>query len=245
MTVQDESPKFLPCGDAAFTMEFGTGIDRHVNARVISLYRRTRAMALGGIVEMVPTFRSLLVTFDPLQVHPADLQKQLLELLRDSADEELPGRRWRIPVCYGGAFGPDLEFVAAKSGLPADKVIETHAAQSYLVAMMGFLPGFAYMIGLPERLRLSRREAPRTHVPRGSLAIADEMTAIYPLESPGGWHLIGRCAVPLFDPSAEQPVLFAPGDTVTFTPVSAREYETIEGQIAAGTFSLLPEGDVS
>ncbi len=233
--------RFLPCGDTAFSMEFGAEMNRAINAKVINLYKKVRAAAPEGVTEMIPTFRALLVMFDPEKTRPEALQEELLTMLDGISDEQEPGRRWRLPVLYGGEHGPDLEDVARQTGLSPDEVRNLHASEDYFVYMIGFLPGFGYMGDIPDKLRLPRRTNPRTHVPQGSVAIAKDMTAVYSLESPGGWHLLGRTPVPLFNPAWEQPVLLAPGDTVAFAAVSEQEYARIEEDIAAGTHEIQPE----
>ncbi len=235
MTLDHNSIRFLPCGDTAFSMEFGKEIDRAVTARVIALYKKVGEEAVEGVLEMIPAFRSLLVLFDPERIHPQDLQDRLMRLLDETECDHLTGRRWRLPVSYGGECGPDLAEVARDTGLSEDEVWQLHAGQNYFVYMIGFLPGYPYMGDIVEPIRVPRRPNPRIRVPRGSVAIAQAMTAIYSLESPGGWQLIGRTPVPLFDPKAERAVLLSPGDTVTFEPISARDFVAIEREFAAGT----------
>jgi KipI family sensor histidine kinase inhibitor len=138
------------------------------------------------------------------------------------------GRHWRLPVCYGGEFGPDLDGMAASVGLPAEEIVRRHASTTYRVYMLGFLPGFPFMGDLPEALALPRRQEPRVRVPAGSVATAGRLTAIYPWESPGGWHLLGRCPVPLFSPHWSGAALFLPGDAVSFDVVDAAEFARIE-----------------
>lgn len=215
-------------------MEFGASVDRATNAKVIALYRRVHARAIPGVIEMIPTFRSLLVSFDPDLVNPASLQEKLLECLDEGGGEVSGGRSWTLPACYEGEFAPDLADVAKEAGLSEAEVVKLHAGRPYFVYMIGFLPGFGYMGDVAEPIRLPRRTHPRTRVPRGSVAIAGEMTAVYSLESPGGWHLLGHTPVPLFDPEADRPVLLAPGDTVTFEPVGLRDHQLIADDIANG-----------
>ncbi len=234
MTSDQHSVRFLPCGDSAFSMELGQTIDRAVNARIIALHKRLAEQPLHGVIEAVPSFRALLVIYDPDRAHPEALQRELLALLEQAEALNEPGRRWIIPVCYGGAHGPDLPDVARTSGLSESEVIRRHAGQPYFVYMMGFLPGFPYMGDVAEVLRLPRRTVPRTDVPRGSVAIAQEMTAIYPLESPGGWHVLGRTPWELFDAHADRPVLLAPGDEVTFEPISPDEFAMLEREAGRG-----------
>jgi KipI family sensor histidine kinase inhibitor len=236
--------RFLPCGDTAFSMEFGAKIDRAINAKVVALYKKAQHKTVDGIVELIPTFRSLLVCFDPEKAHPEELQHKLLAMLEDAGHDSEPGRRWTLPVCYEQDFGPDLADVAQETGLSADEVRNLHAQHSYFVYMIGFLPGYGYMGDLPEAIRVPRRTSPRTRVPRGSVAIARDMTAVYSLESPGGWHLIGRTPIKLFDPDAASPVLLAPGDIVSFESICSGDYAAIERDVLAGNSVIQPESFV-
>lgn len=225
--------RFLDVGDTAVTVEFGDGVDPDLLAAVATFDRSVQsAMAAGqlpGVVETVPTFRSLTLIYDPLQTRRAGIDPVLVNLLAQPVGANtLPGRRWQLPVCYGGDFGPDLESMAEATGLSPGELIGLHAAKPYSVYMLGFLPGFPFMGDLPEQLSLPRRPEPRLRVPAGSVATAGRLTAIYPWESPGGWHLLGRCPVPLF--SAEWPAaaLLLPGDRVGFQAVDRLEFERLE-----------------
>ena len=235
--------RFLRSGDTALVVEFGDRVDLDISARVLSLAGLIEAEAIPGVVEVVPTFRSLMVHYEPLALLHADLEQRLGPLIERITVEERPGRRWRIPACYDAEASPDLAYVAERTGLSVAQVIERHSATDFHVYMMGFLPGFPYMGGLPAELELPRRESPRLRVPSGSLAIAMTMTIIYSLESPGGWHLLGRTPVLMWDPRRTEPTLLAAGDKVTFAPVSRREYEDILARSTAGTYDLRPDGE--
>ena len=215
-----------PLGDTAVTLEFGTDIDRAVNARVMAA-RDALAMAnLRGVVETVPTFGALAVYFDPLEIGQEKLIAALGEV-EFFADATLaPGRVHEVPVLYDG---PDLDAVAQTTGLSSDEIVKLHSGADYHVYMLGFLPGFAYLGDLPEKLSLPRLKEPRTRVPRGSVGIAEGLTAVYPVESPGGWRLIGRTPLILFDLRADPPSLFAPGDTVSFQPIGRAEFDRLSG----------------
>ncbi|TVT71833.1 MAG: 5-oxoprolinase subunit PxpB [Denitromonas halophila] len=233
------SMRILDLGDAALTVEFGDAIDPALQARVnaldVAIERARAAGQLGGVIETVPTFRSLTVVYDPLLTRRATLEAALSELI-DAADHAPvgDGRHWRLPACYGGAFGPDLADVAAATNLTPEAVIDAHSATEYVVYMLGFLPGFPFMGDVPAALQLPRRSEPRLRVPPGSIAIANGLTAIYPWESPGGWHLLGRCPVPLFDATRDAPALLAAGDRVRFTPVSVDEFDRLDAELKAG-----------
>lgn len=233
--------RILDAGDAALTIEFGSTIDpallAAVNALDAALLRLQQAGGLPGVIETMPTFRSLTVFFDPLATDRDALLAALRPLIA-AAEHDTPagGRRWRLPVCYEGEAAPDLAEVARTLGIGEDEVVALHSGTDYLVYMLGFLPGFPFMGDLPAALRLPRRKQPRVRVPAGSVAIATALTAIYPWESPGGWHLLGRCPVPLFDPRRASPSLLAAGDRVRFVPVDAGACRAIEASLRTGGF---------
>lgn len=227
--------RWLPYADAAWLVVFPEAADADA---VFSLHRLLQgahmAGELEGVLDLVPAMRSLGIFFDPERTDPAAVHARVESLIVSVVQEveapRAPRRCWRIPVCYGDAvpeFGPDLEDVARRLGMSPEAVVRAHAEGSYRVEAIGFLPGFAYLGGLPERLRLSRRETPRTQVPPGSLAMADAYTAIYPAASPGGWHLLGRCPLPLFSLAWSPPGLFAPGDEIRFEPVDAATFAAL------------------
>jgi len=232
--------KVLPAGDTALIVEFGEGIDRKISQRVLALAQCLNAAGIGGIIETVPTFRSLMVYYDPLVLPPQSLAARINESIQGLRLTEVAGRAWRLPVCYDAALAPDLEDVAARTGLSVAQVIERHSAVDYHVYMLGFLPGQAYMGDVPRELNLARHETPRPRIPAGSLAIAIAMTCIFPLVTPCGWHLIGRSPIPLWDAHGVGGALLAPGDRVTFAPVSMREYENLLVKATEGTLKILP-----
>lgn len=213
-------PRILPVGEAAFTVEFGDAVDEALNRQVHALDAVLRVRPAPGLVETVPTYRSLLVMYDP-QVSQADaMRAALTDALSMLATADLPaGRLVEIPVRYGGESGPDLADVAAHCGMTAQAVIELHAQPVYTVAMLGFAPGFAYLLGLPEALATPRLATPRLRVPPGSVGIAGAQTGVYALETPGGWRIIGRTELTLFDPTREAPFFLHAGDRVRFVPL--------------------------
>ena len=237
------SVRILDAGDAALTIEFGSVIDpallAAVNALDAAILRLQSAGDLPGVIETMPTFRSLTVFFDPLATD-RDTVLGVLQPLIAAAEHGSPadGRHWRLPVCYEGEAAPDLAEVAGTIGIGEDEVVALHSGTEYLVYMLGFLPGFPFMGDLPERLRLPRRAQPRVRVPAGSVAIATGLTAIYPWESPGGWHLLGRCPVPMFEAARDPAVFLSPGDRVRFQPISAARYDEIKAEAAAGRFAV-------
>lgn len=231
--------RLLDAGDSAVTLEFGSQITPALVARVAAAEQALDAARahglLPGVVETVPTFRSLTVLYDPLVTRRAVLDPQLHALLAD-AGQAAPAqaRHWRLPVCYGGDFGADLDAVAAATGLSPEAVVQQHAATSFTVYMLGFMPGFPFMGQLADVLSVPRRREPRVRVPAGSVAITGPLSCIYPWESPGGWNLLGRCPVPLFDAAAAHPVLLAPGDHIQFEPVSADRLAALDADLRAG-----------
>jgi KipI family sensor histidine kinase inhibitor len=233
--------KFLPAGDTALVVQFGERIDRELNERVLRLAASVRAADLAGVRETVPTFRSLLVHYDPGRARFTALCERLRELLDTESPLAVETRQWSIPVCYEPRFAPDLEEVADRTGHTPQEVINLHGSVNYHVYMVGFLPGYPYMGDLPEALALPRRENPRVRVPPGAVAIATNLTAIYSLESPGGWHLIGSTPVRIFDARWSPPALFAPGDSVHFSRISADEHDRLCADIAAGRYRMKPE----
>ena len=225
--------RFTPLGDRAVTITLGDAIDLSTHRRVRSACAALDAHAPPGVVDQVPAFASVTVHYDPARVAgdaarpPYDrLVAQREEVLSNTREEELPPPRVvEIPVCYGAELGPDLEDVARQHDLTPQQVIDLHVGAEYLVYMVGFMPGFAYMGGLPERLATPRRSTPRTAVPAGTVGIGGSQTGVYPLESPGGWNLIGRTPLEIFDIHREQATLLATGDHARFVPISRREFE--------------------
>jgi KipI family sensor histidine kinase inhibitor len=229
------SLRILALGDGALTLEFGDRIDQALNAKVMATRDALAALKLKGISDVVPTYRSLTVHFDPLLLDREALTAQLLQAAQTPAGKSALATRWNIPVVFGGEFGPDLADVARATGRSEAAVIEAICATELRVFLIGFLPGFPYLGELPEWLRLPRRTTPRTTVPANSLAIAGAQAAVYPWASPGGWHLLGRTPVRLFDlADAARPALLAPGDTLRFAPVSRDEFDRLAADVAAG-----------
>jgi inhibitor of KinA len=230
--------RFLSAGDRALVVEFGDAIDRELSARVLRLAAIIAASGVEGVVETVPTFRSLMVYYDPLATTRTKLEQAIKGLL--GGERRPPGGAtlWRVPACYDGHFAPDLDDVACLTGLTRGEVVTLHSATRFHVYMLGFLPGFPYMGDLPERLALPRRANPRTRVPAGSISIATTLTAIYPYESPGGWHLIGATPVRLFDARRPSPALFHPGDAILFEPIAPDRFAAIREAVERGGYEL-------
>lgn len=235
------SIEFHPSGDTALVVQFGDRIDRALSARVLRVRERIRAARLPGVTETVASFRSILVHYDPLAVGAAELRRRIEAVIEEAQERARPVRTWKVPVCYAPAFAPDLAEVSARTGLTPEQIAECHSSVAYHVYMLGFLPGYPYMGDVPAELVLPRREDPRIRVPPGAVGIATEMTAIYTLESPAGWHLIGTTPVRIFDVRWRPPALFAPGDRVIFVPVSPAEFEKIRAASRAGRYAIACE----
>ena len=233
--------RFLASGDRALVVEFGDRIERALSNDVLRLDASLRSSRLPGVVETVPTFRSLMVHYDPVATTCADLERAIASLLDRRPDPRATTILWRVPVCYEGSFAPDLGDVANRTGLAPGEVVALHSAPRYHVYMLGFLPGFPYMGDLPHELVLPRRADPRLRVPAGSVSIATTLTAIYPYESPGGWHLIGVTPIRLFDPARSRPALLAPGDNVQFEPIDPASFASIRKAVDSGEYEVANE----
>lgn len=214
---------FKPAGDSALVIIFGNEINESVNKKVHAVANAIEKAKPEWLIEVVPTYTSIYVYYDPLKINYQEILKAVEPFLSAEPKEE-EHRVVEIPTVYGGEFGPDIEFVANYNGLTVDDVIELHSKPSYRVYMLGFTPGFAYLGGMDERIATPRLEKPRLKVPAGSVGIAGKQTGIYPLESPGGWRLIGRTPLRLFDPNKALPTLLQPGDYVKFVPIDEEEF---------------------
>jgi KipI family sensor histidine kinase inhibitor len=215
------APRISEAGDSALLLELDEVIDAAVNARAIAIASAVRRAALQGVRDVVPTYRSVAVHFDPLAVD-VEMVRDVMRRAADAAPAPREGKTIVIPVQYGGDMGPDLRDVAAFAGVSADEVVGRHAGVSYRVFMLGFLPGFAYMGTVDETIAMPRHATPRVKVPAGSVGIGRRQTGVYPRDSPGGWRIIGRTAVSLFDSHRSPAALLAPGDTVRFVPDKIR-----------------------
>jgi KipI family sensor histidine kinase inhibitor len=217
--------RIVAAGDGAWVVEWRARIDPGVSARAVALADRIK-QTHPAVRDAVVGYCTVTVYFDPLQIDGNELEADLHRLVVALPDAPpVDGARIDVDVCYGGEFGPDLADVAASAGLREADVIDLHCASTYRVYVVGFVPGFPYMASVDERIALPRRQTPRTRVPAGSVAIAAGQTGIYPSETPGGWHLIGRTRVKPYDPSRPDPFLFKPGDRVRFHPIDRDEFE--------------------
>ena len=221
-------PRILPSGDTALTVEFGSSIDPDINRRVLALDRNVASEAVTGVTETVPTYRSLLVHYDPLQIGYAELSDKLLALAQRPVPPETGIRRWRIPVVYGGDDGIDLDDVARAHNISTSEVIAKHTGSEYRVAMIGFTPGFAYLSGLDPSIATPRRESPRTYTPPGTISIGGVQGCVQCLAAPSGWHLLGRTPVRTFHPHRDPVFLMEPGDAVIFHAIAANEFAALD-----------------
>lgn len=223
-------PRVRSFGEAALLVEFGTEPDLQLNARVHALARSLAEAPPAGLLSLIPGYVSLLVEFEPRQMEPATLERLLRDRMSHIDVAPAPvGRQRTIPTVYGGEWGPDLDEVAACVGLSPSEVVARHAAAEQRVYMLGFSPGFPYLGDIPPELALPRRETPRERVPIGSIAIAERQTGIYSREMPGGWHVLGRTPVPLFDEQRDPPAYLAAGDRIHFVPIAAGEWDHYTG----------------
>ena len=213
-------PRFRPMGDRSLLVELGDTISPDVNRRVQRLMLQLQQAPPPGVREIAPGYRSLLVVYEPLSIACAELKGRIAEAAARQGLAGLPqAKLLTVPVFYGGGYGPDLEEVAGRLGIPTDEVIRLHTETIYRVYMIGFTPGYPYLGELPAALAVPRRSTPRTRVPKGSVGIAQRQTGIYPVESPGGWQIIGWTPIELFDPSRQLPSLLEMGDRVKFEAV--------------------------
>ena len=231
-------PRILHAGDSCVTVEFGSSISLEINGRVQELRRLLAERDLPGVRELVPTYRSLSVFFDPVEVDAGKFIPVLESLAASTNETAAPGGKVVVvPVCYGGEFGPDMANVAAHNGLSEDEVIRLHTEPDYYCYMLGFTPGFSYLGGMNEKIATPRLENPRTRIPAGSVGIAGSQTGIYPIDSPGGWQIIGRTPLKLFDPLREPPTLLDAGLWVRFESISEEAYRKIEEDVARGGYT--------
>ncbi|WP_018924959.1 5-oxoprolinase subunit PxpB [Salsuginibacillus kocurii] len=234
-----QTPELTPLGDGAIRVSFGTEISPEINDRVRGLAALLEEENCPWAEEWVPSYTVLTVFYHSDHISYADAAEALRRRAERAASTSAPpARLFELPTYYGGAEGPDLEDVAEHASLSIKEVIERHAAPSYRVYMLGFTPGFPYLGGMDAKLATPRLTNPRAHVPAGSVGIAGGQTGVYSLDSPGGWQLIGRTPVRLYDPAREPVTLFRAGDLVSFVPVSREEYERVEAAVAAGTYEI-------
>jgi KipI family sensor histidine kinase inhibitor len=227
-------PRLLASGDSAITVEYSHDIDDAANQRVLALDRALASEPIVGVIEAVPTYRSLLVHYDPVQIDYDTVGRRLLALAQSPADAESNARRWRIPVAYGGEHGIDLEAVAKSLNATPDEIVARHIAGKYRVAMIGFTPGWSYLSGLDKSLHMPRRQNPRLLTPAGTISIGGVQTGVQCLAGPSGWHLLGRTPVRTYQLNRDPTFLLEPGDYVTFSQIDARAFAEQDRAAEAG-----------
>ena len=229
--------RFLLTGDTSLSVEFGDVINEAINHDIRAYKIALEKAGIPGIVETVPTYRSLMVHYDPSVIPYAQIRMKLEQLLDEMGEIEIPPSPvLEIPVLYGGEMGPDLPFVAEHAGISEEEVVKIHSSAEYLIYMLGFTPGFTYLGGMSEKIAAPRLKAPRVKIPAGSVGIAGTQTGVYPIDSPGGWQLIGRTPVKMYDPERETPILPEAGQYIQFFPVTQEEYDRILQDIQARTY---------
>ena len=234
MAATNTLPRFLPSGDSAVTVEYSRDIDDAANRSVLALDRALARAPIEGVTESVPTYRSLLVHYDPVRIDFDTLSQRLLALAKSPGEATASARRWRIPVCYGGEHGIDLEDVAKALNSTADEVVARHLAGNYRVAMIGFTPGWSYLSGLDKSLHMPRRQNPRLLTPAGTISIGGVQTGVQCLAGPSGWHLLGRTPVRTYQLHRDPTFLLEPGDYVVFSSIDARDFAEQDRAAEAG-----------
>ncbi len=235
-----EETKYLVSGDKALNMEFGNNITDEINSRIRAVTVAIEMQNIKGIVELVPTYRSLMIHYDPNIISFSKLVDTLRKLEKNLSNIKLPAPEViEIPTIYGGDYGPDIENVALHNQITKEEVIKLHTSSEYLIYMLGFTPGFPYLGGMDKKIATPRLQAPRTKIPGGSVGIAGEQTGIYPIDSPGGWQLIGRTPLLLFDPQRENPILLKAGNYISFKSIGEEEYIKIKEEVKNGTYKYI------
>ena len=237
--------KVVPEGDSGLLIQFEQVISPAINQRIAAIVKLIRAQQISGIIDMIPTYCSLLINYNPQAISYKELHHRIESIVKmDTKTESITKKVYEIPTCYGGKYGPDLKNIAEHAGLSEEEVIRIHSSSDYLIYMLGFLPGFTYLGGLDERIHTPRLANPRVLIPAGSVGIGGSQTGIYPVDSPGGWQLRGMTPVKTYDPNRAEPILVQAGDYIRFVPVSEEEYLAIEKQVADGTYTVtIHEGE--
>jgi KipI family sensor histidine kinase inhibitor len=227
-----KKPLFRIAGDRGLLVEYGDVIDPDVNNKVRSMAIIMEKESSKSVIETIPTYRSLLIIYDPAITNPTKLEKEILALEERLSQIKIPPPDTvEIPVCYGEEFGPDIQFVADHNSITKDDVVRIHSGADYQIYMIGFTPGFPFLGGLPKELHTPRLETPRSFVPERSVGIANNQTGIYPLASPGGWQLIGKTPLRLFAPEHSNPFIYKVGDRIKFKPISTEDYYRLAGEV--------------
>lgn len=238
--------KILTAGDSSLLIEFGQEISPKINEKITATVQLMKEQHIEGVVDIIPAFCSLLINYDPRVISYDELKGRMQGLVKVDVKAEAGKKRvFEIPVCYGGEYGPDLGNIAEHAKLTEEEVIKIHSSRDYLIYMLGFLPGFTYLGGLDERIHTPRLANPRVKISAGSVGIGGSQTGIYPLDSPGGWQLMGMTPVKTYDPEREVPILVEAGDYIRFVPVTEEEYLRIKDLVDKGEYKcIVHEGEV-
>ena len=232
--------KILTAGDSSILIQFEKKIAPEINRQISALVQLMKEQHIEGVTDTIPAFCSLLINYDPRVISYEEIKTRMEALLKIEikAGEEKK-RIFEIPVCYGGEFGPDIENIAKHAGLTQEEVIKIHTSRDYLIYMLGFLPGFTYLGGLDERIHTPRLANPRIKIAAGSVGIGGSQTGIYPMDSPGGWQLMGMTPVKTYDPEREIPILVEAGDYIRFVPISEERYYKIKELVDKGEYQCV------
>ena len=232
--------RFLIAGDSSLCAEFGNEISKEINAQIRAFNILLKESGIAGIVETIPTYRSLLIQYDPGIISYKSLEGKLKKLLARLDSVEIPPSEvLEVPVLYGGEeMGPDLKFVAEDAKMSEEEVIKLHSEPEYLIYMLGFTPGFTYLGGLNDAIETPRLKTPRVKIPAGSVGIAGKQTGVYPIDSPGGWQLIGRTPLKMYDADREKPILPEAGQYIKFVPIDRAEFDRIAAEVEKGTYEV-------
>ena len=238
--------KILTAGDSSILVEFGKVISPEINRKITATVQLMKMQHIEGVVDIIPAFCSLLINYDPRVISYEEITERMQHLLKmDAKMDEGKKKIYEIPVCYGGEYGPDIANIAEHAVLTEEEVIKIHSSRDYLIYMLGFLPGFCYLGGLDERIHTPRLANPRIKISAGSVGIGGSQTGIYPLDSPGGWQLMGMTPVKTYDPDREVPILLEAGDYIRFIPIDEEEYNRIKELVERGEYQcVIHEGEV-
>lgn len=229
--------KIVPEGDSSILIVFGNEICPETNRRISAVVHLIRSQKIEGLVDMIPSYCALLVNYNPHVLGYEAIRERIEKLLSIDVSEAAGTKRvFEIPVCYGGAYGPDIQNIADHAGMSVEEVISLHSSRDYLIYMLGFLPGFCYLGGLDERIHTPRLANPRLKIPAGSVGVGGAATGIYPMESPGGWQLMGLTPVRTYDPDRKVPILLEAGDYIRFIPIDTAEFDRIRALCDKGEY---------
>lgn len=237
--------KLLTAGDSSILLQFGNTIDPAINRKIAATVQLMREQHINGVTDVIPAFCSLLINYDPRVISYEQIKRRMEALVKiDVTAGDTRKRVFEIPVCYGGEYGPDIRNIADHAGMSVEEVIQIHTSRDYLIYMLGFLPGFTYLGGLDERIHTPRLANPRIRIPAGSVGIGGSQTGIYPMDSPGGWQLMGMTPVKTYDPDREVPILVEAGDYIRFVAIDEDEFHRIKELVDKNEYQcVVREGD--